>query len=376
MYVNFQDNFAFVDHFKVNIDACESAYTDGLISDAEFDQVVYKFDDVANACDSSQYFRPLGQVGIFGGYDWGGTAVNEQGMCFMVTSDAPDTTPPYISGHRPLVDQINYPVDGFISIHIPETLRSETVVNAVTVTNLSANQAISFRHILSHTPLAHVPDDIRINALLDVVRKKGLEILPWTKNITQWRSRVQLLRDAESGTAQACGNEQSGARWPDLSDEYLLATLDQWLAPYLGSVHNIDDFQRLDLKSVLHALLPWPLPLDLERLAPERFAVPSGSSVVLDYTQTPPVLEVKLQEMFGCDETPSIADGKVQLMVHLLSPAKRPLQITQDLAGFWRSSYQEVKKEMKGRYPKHPWPDNPLEAQATRYTKRRKKDLA
>jgi ATP-dependent helicase HrpB len=232
------------------------------------------------------------------------------------------------------------------------------------------------KHILSHTPLVHVPEDIRVDALLNVVRKKGLELLPWTKNITQWKSRVQLLHDAESEATQALENKQSGTRWPDLSNEHLLATLDQWLSPYLGSVHNIDDFQRLDLKSILHAQLPWPLPLDLERLAPERFAVPSGSSVVLDYTQSPPVLEVKLQEMFGCDETPSIADGKVQLMVHLLSPARRPLQITQDLAGFWRSSYQDVKKEMKGRYPKHPWPDNPLEAPATRHTKRRTKDLA
>jgi hypothetical protein len=152
MYVNFQDNFAFVDHFKVDIDACENAYADGQISAAEFDQIVYKFNDIANGCEASQYFRPLGQVGIFGGYDSGATAsVNEQGMCFMVTSDAPDTRPPYVSGHRPLADQTNYPVDGFIHIHIPETLRTETVINAVTVTNLNTNQTITFRHQLSHT---------------------------------------------------------------------------------------------------------------------------------------------------------------------------------------------------------------------------------
>ena len=118
-------------------------------------------------------------------------------------------------------------------------------------------------------------------------------------------------------------------------------------------------------------MLPWPLPLDLEQLAPERLAVPSGSSVAIDYTEDPPVLAVKLQEMFGCEDTPTVANGHIPLVVHLLSPAGRPLQITQDLAGFWRTGYQEVKREMKGRYPKHPWPDNPLEAAATRHTRRR-----
>jgi len=122
---------------------------------------------------------------------------------------------------------------------------------------------------------------------------------------------------------------------------------------------------------MLHALLPWPLPLELERLAPERWAAPSGSSVEIDYTQTPPVLAVKLQEMFGCEDTPTVAGGLVALQIHLLSPGQQPLQITQDLAGFWRSSYHDVKREMKGRYPKHPWPDDPLVAVATRYTKKR-----
>jgi len=150
-----------------------------------------------------------------------------------------------------------------------------------------------------------------------------------------------------------------------------MSTLEDWLLPYLGEVRRLQDFQALELKTILHAQLHWPLPLELERLAPERLAVPSGSSVVIDYSQDPPVLAVKLQEMFGCEETPTIAGGRVALLIHLLSPAQRPLQVTQDLASFWRSSYQEVKREMKGRYPKHPWPDDPLQAVATRYTKRR-----
>lgn len=217
--------------------------------------------------------------------------------------------------------------------------------------------------LLSAEPLQHVSQDARGAALLGVVRKKGLDILPWSKNLQQWRSRVMLLQRVESST-EAC-------RWPDLSDEALMDTLEDWLLPYLGEVRRLQDFQNLDLKAILHARLPWPLPLDLERLAPERLAVPSGSSVAIDYSQNPPVLAVKLQEMFGCEETPTVAGGRVALLIHLLSPAQRPVQVTQDLAGFWRSSYQDVKREMKGRYPKHPWPDDPLQAVATRYTKQR-----
>jgi ATP-dependent helicase HrpB len=227
------------------------------------------------------------------------------------------------------------------------------------------------RIVLSQQALVNVPEGARLNALLALVRKKGLEMLPWTKNLQQWRSRVMLLHRVEHEYPQASEQHNVKNRWPNLSDENLLATLEEWLSPYLLPVNRLEDFNKLDLKSILHALLPWPLPLDLERLAPERLAVPSGSTVTIDYSQSPPVLQVKLQEMFGCEETPRIADGRIPLLVHLLSPARRPLQITQDLAGFWRSSYQDVKKEMKGRYPKHPWPDDPLGAEATRYTKRR-----
>jgi ATP-dependent helicase HrpB len=225
--------------------------------------------------------------------------------------------------------------------------------------------------ILSKSALADVPPDAHMGALVALLRKRGLEILPWTKNLQQWRSRVMLLHGAEAEQLRDNDPTEARNKWPDLSDGTLLATLEQWLSPYLMSVKRIEDFNKLDLKAILHAQLPWPLPLELERLAPECLAVPSGSTVNIDYSQSPPVLQVKLQEMFGCENTPCIADGQIPLVVHLLSPARRPLQITQDLAGFWRSSYQDVKKEMKGRYPKHPWPDDPLGAEATRYTKRR-----
>lgn len=171
MYVNFQDQYAYVDHFRVDIPACEEAYIgDGEVSEEEFSAVVYKFNDNQHQCDASQYFRPLGQVGIFGGYDWWATPdVNEQGMCFMVTSDDPDTRPPFISGHRPLADQTNYPVDGYIHLHIPETLRSETLMNAFSVTVVGSGQSIPFRHQISHTgtvsiwPTSDLPANVTIN---------------------------------------------------------------------------------------------------------------------------------------------------------------------------------------------------------------------
>ncbi len=156
-----------------------------------------------------------------------------------------------------------------------------------------------------------------------------------------------------------------------MSHEALLATLEDWLAPYLHDVNLLNDFKKVNLTEILHARLPWEKQQALNKLAPTHLKVPSGSKIRIDYTESPPVLAVKLQEMFGCEQSPAVIAGKVPLLIHLLSPAGKPLQITQDLAGFWRSSYHEVKKEMKGRYPKHPWPDDPLLAIATRKTKNR-----
>lgn len=214
--------------------------------------------------------------------------------------------------------------------------------------------------VLQRQPLQDVPAESRITALTGFIRKQGLDLLPWNKTHAQWCARVNLLRATEPEQA-----------WPDVSRENLLATLEDWLAPYLDTVNTLADFKKLDLTDILAALLPWEQQQRLQQLAPQRLAIPSGRSAAIDYSQSPPVLAVKLQEMFGCQETPTIANGKVALVVHLLSPAGRPLQITQDLAGFWRTSYHEVKKDMKGRYPKHPWPDDPLQALATGKTKKR-----
>jgi ATP-dependent helicase HrpB len=213
--------------------------------------------------------------------------------------------------------------------------------------------------VLQRKALQAVPGEAKSTALIGFIRKQGLDVLPWQAEQEQWCARINLLRGVEAERA-----------WPDVSRANLLATLEDWLAPYLNAVNVLGDFKKLDLTTILSSLLPWEMQQRLEQLAPKSLEVPSGHSIAIDYSQSPPVLAVKLQEMFGCQQTPTIANGRVALLVHLLSPAGRPLQITQDLAGFWRTSYHEVKKDMKGRYPKHPWPDDPLQAMATRKVKR------
>lgn len=213
--------------------------------------------------------------------------------------------------------------------------------------------------ILQRQPLTQVSTELKNRTLLDFIRKQDLECLPWQAKHQQWCARVKLLRET-----------QTGQNWPNVSKPYLLNTLEEWLTPYVDDITTLQGLKKLDLSSILNNLLSWEQQQQLAQLAPTHLSVPSGHEIAIDYNHNPPVLAVKLQEMFGCEQTPSIARGQVALMVHLLSPAGRPLQITQDLAGFWRSSYHEVKKDMKGRYPKHPWPDDPLQAVATRKTKK------
>lgn len=217
--------------------------------------------------------------------------------------------------------------------------------------------------LLAARPLANVAPHTKTQVLLQMLQRRGIDVLPWNKALRQWQARVLLLREFEQGDVNP---------WPDVSDTALLATAEQWLLPWMGAVESLAHLQKLDLASLLQNLLPWPLPRQLDSLAPQRITVPSGSSIEIDYCHQPPVLAVKLQEMFGCEQTPSVAGGRVPLLLHLLSPARRPLQLTQDLAGFWRGSYQDVKKDMKGRYPKHPWPDDPLAALPTRHVKKRR----
>jgi ATP-dependent helicase HrpB len=219
--------------------------------------------------------------------------------------------------------------------------------------------------ILSREPLPGLDDAARGQALLGLVRRKGLELLPWTPELRQWQARVGLLRQLDM-------DKQGNSEWPDVRDSALLDNLENWLLPYIGKVSRLSHFGNLDLSSILHNLLPWPLPQRLEEQAPHHISVPSGSSIRLDYSEHPPILAVRLQELFRLADTPRIANGRQIVKLHLLSPARRPVQVTQDLASFWRTTYAEVKKDLKGRYPKHYWPDDPLVAEATARIKPRK----
>ena len=219
--------------------------------------------------------------------------------------------------------------------------------------------------VLARETLRELDEQQRSRALLGLVRRKGLELLPWTPELRQWQARLALLRELDL-------QQQGASDWPDLSDTALLASLEHWLAPFLGKVSRLSHFATLDLPGILAGQLPWPLPQRLDELAPRSLQVPSGSRIVIDYSESPPVLAVRLQELFGLAETPRIAGGRLGLKLHLLSPARRPVQVTQDLASFWANTYAEVKKDLKGRYPKHYWPDDPLIAEPTARAKPRK----
>ena len=196
------------------------------------------------------------------------------------------------------------------------------------------------------------------------IREVGFDCLPVRRKDRNWMARVQFLH-------VRC--EDSG-QWPDMTATALLADLENWLQPHIAGIRSLAALKKLDLQKILGGLLTWEQRRALDRLAPRSLPVPSGSRIPLDYTAGEvPVLAVRLQEVFGLLETPAVLDGKCRVLVHLLSPAGRPVQVTRDLAGFWEGAYHDVKKEMKGRYPKHDWPDNPLEATATRNVKPKKK---
>jgi ATP-dependent helicase HrpB len=224
---------------------------------------------------------------------------------------------------------------------------------------LARRQERLFALVLKEEPLAHPPAERVIAALLDGIRELGLAALPWSRDADSLRQRVLFLRrlDAEA--------------WPDVSDAALLAGLEQWLGPFLAGINRRTQLERLDLVTILRSALSFEQLRALERLAPTHVTVPSGSRLPIDYAGETPVLAVRLQEMFGAHETPAIAERRVPLLLHLLSPAGRPLQVTRDLGGFWRGSYPAVRSEMRGRYPKHPWPEDPLAAPPTARAKRK-----
>ena len=207
---------------------------------------------------------------------------------------------------------------------------------------------------LSSSPLADPPLDAITGAIRSALEREGLGLLAWSDAAASLRARLDFL------------HRTLGAPWPEVSDEALTASLDTWLGPHLTRVRSTDDLRRIDLVAALHGLLPWPEASRLDELAPERIEVPSGSRVRVDYTQEQPVLAVRLQEVFGWTDVPRLADGRVPVLLHLLSPARRPAAVTADLDSFWDTGYPAVRADLRGRYPKHAWPDDPRTAVATR----------
>jgi ATP-dependent helicase HrpB len=206
---------------------------------------------------------------------------------------------------------------------------------------------------------ADVGADEAQQVLLDAIRRRGIDRLPWSDAARRFRDRLRFVAAHDS-------------TWPDPSDAYLLDHLDEWLGPALAGARRLRDLERIDLVAALAGLLDWRQRRELDDLAPTHVVVPTGSRIPIDYTDLQaPVLAVRLQEVFGLLESPRVLGGRIPLTMHLLSPAHRPVQVTRDLAGFWRTSYFDVRKDLRGRYPKHEWPEDPLSAQPTKRAKRR-----
>jgi ATP-dependent helicase HrpB len=217
--------------------------------------------------------------------------------------------------------------------------------------------------VLRQAPLRDIDPALLVEPVIGVIRREGLGALAWTPSATALRTRLAFVH-------RLAREEGIAGRWPDVSDEALLANLGDWLGPHLRGVNRRSDLARLDLVPALHALLGWEERRALDQLAPTHLEVPSGSRIQVSYEDpAAPVLAVRLQEVFGLGETPRVGGGRVPVTLHLLSPAYRPVQVTRDLGGFWRTSYFDVRKELKGRYPRHYWPDDPMVAEATRRAK-------
>ena len=216
--------------------------------------------------------------------------------------------------------------------------------------------------VLSSKPLSNVSNEVRIDILIKAFQSEGLKLLSWTDGHREWQARVMSLRTWRP--------EES---WPDVSDENLIRTASTWLTPFLNAVYKPSDFQRLDVNQLISTLVPWELNSRLDQLAPARLSVPSGSMIKINYSINgdTPTLEVRLQEMFGLMETPTVNGGRMKVMLHLLSPGYKPVQVTQDLKSFWQTAYHEVRKELRMRYPRHSWPEDPWTAEAVRGARRR-----
>ncbi len=242
---------------------------------------------------------------------------------------------------------------------------AQDIVDSESVSWDSVQQCVAARRqkrlwslVLSDSPIKNPREEDVLKAFLSGIREAGLDALPWDRVTESLRARVNFMH-------------RTGEEFPELSDEWLLNNLEVWLAPWLKGMTRLEHLKRLELRNIIMGMLTWKQQQTLDKLAPTHMTVPSGSSIQIDYLSgNKPVLAVRLQEMFGLEKTPAIVNGKVSLLLHLLSPAGRPMQVTEDLGGFWANSYILVKKDLKGRYPKHYWPDDPLIAEPTRRAKR------
>jgi ATP-dependent helicase HrpB len=217
--------------------------------------------------------------------------------------------------------------------------------------------------VLSSRPLTSVSQTQRVAVLCAAIREEGLKVLGWGEAEIAWQARVMSLRVW-----------RPQENWPDVSDESLLETLETWLAPFLINASKRTDLQRLELSPIVSSILPWDLNARLDTLVPARIEVPSDSMIEVHYFADgrQPVMEVRLQEVFGLLETPAVNEGRNKIILHLLSPGFKPVQVTQDLHSFWENTYHEVRKELHRRYPKHSWPEDPWTAKAVRGAVRRR----
>ncbi len=217
--------------------------------------------------------------------------------------------------------------------------------------------------ILETKALEKIDDAQRIQVICNVIRENGLKILNWSDTQEDLQARVLSLRAWRTND-----------NWPDISNEHLLETLEEWLSPYLLKTNKLTELQKLDFTQILHSILPWELSQRIDKLAPSKMEVPTGSMIKLNYFNDGSKIEmaVRLQEVFGLFETPTVNEGMNKIVLHLLSPGYKPVQITQDLKSFWNKTYFEVRKDLLSRYPKHHWPENPLTAEAMRGPKKRK----
>ena len=212
--------------------------------------------------------------------------------------------------------------------------------------------------VLSEQHWKDCPPDALADGMLQGIRELGLQVLPWSKTASLLRGRIEWLR-------------AEGADVPDCSDEGLLTRAEDWLLPHLSGLRKLDDLNRLDLTTLLRNSLTWEQQSELDRLAPSSVSAPTGTRLSVDYSKEQPQISVRLQELFGMTEHPCVGPKRLPLLIELLSPAQRPVQTTADLPGFWTTSYSDVRKDMRGRYPKHPWPEDPTTAEPTRRVKPR-----